>query len=91
LTTSGLVYLLKAYYKPSIELSEKFELFLNSKSHTKKKLYAFFHLNPLDFRNTKETLYFMNLHMEILKSEKTGKTQVMLEIDQTASGIVFYQ
>ena len=34
-------------------------------------------------------MYFMHLHVEILKTKKVNKTDVNIEIDQTASGIVF--
>ena len=88
LTLKGLINLLRAYYTPSRELSTEFEFFLK-KPKRRKELYTFFHEHMLILEKTKETLYFLNLHMEILKSEITGKTSVMLEIDQTASGIVF--
>lgn len=94
LTLRGFENLLFAYYKPSDSLTEDFSRFLKnnkpSKKHGMKKLFEFFRENPLIFSQTEDPLYFMLLHGEILKSSKNGwKTGVNVEIDQTASGVVF--
>jgi hypothetical protein len=62
---------------------------LKALDNNKKLLYDFFHNNYLDFTKIKNTMYFMHLHVEILKTKKVNKTDVNIEIDQTASGIVF--
>lgn len=60
-----------------------------SKKTVKKLLFDFFHNHYLYFTSTKNTMYFMYLHMELLKMERTNKSTVNIELDQTASGIVF--
>jgi DNA-dependent RNA polymerase len=89
---AGFVALLQAYYKPSLRQSEGFSNFIKNTTLAKKdgfkKLTQFFKENPLDFSSIKnKLLYFMLLHAEILKVIKTGKTGVMIEIDQVASGV----
>lgn len=94
LTENGLRHLLCAYYKPSDVYSFRFEDFLIQQSKFKGKklmklMYNFFGENPLNFSLSDNPLYFMHLHMEILISLRTGYTKVNIEIDQTASGVVF--
>lgn len=60
----------------------------DNNSSNKKLLYNFFQMNYLDFTKIKNTLYFMHLHMELIKSEKINKTDVNVELDQTA--IIFF-
>ena len=93
LTINGLKHLLRAYYAPSPELTENFDKFFSKEKLSGKKglrlMYDFFLKNPLIFSGIKKPLYAMNLHMEILKSRIDGKTSVNIEIDQTASGVMF--
>lgn len=93
LTHKGFVYLFQAYYKADNVLSDKFKDFLvtikSIKGPFKTKLYTFFDENYLDFEAIDEPLYFMNLHMELLQLRSNTTTSVNIEIDQTASGVVF--
>lgn len=94
LTPEGLKNLLRSYYAVSENLSSQLENFLSqnifSKKMGMKMLYNFFEENPLNFYELGDNfLYISLLHTEILISKTTGKTRVMLEIDQTASGGCF--
>jgi hypothetical protein len=93
LTINGLISLLKAYYAADAKLNLSFEKFLNDNIFSlktgKKLLFNFFHENYLNFTTIKNALYFTNIHVELLKVEKSDYTSVNIEIDQTASGIVF--
>jgi len=93
ITLRGLINLFRAYYAADKALLEKYQDFLSKNTFSKKKgkylLFVFFHKNYLKFTKIKEPLYFMCLHMELLKVEKTNKTAVNIEIDQSASGAVF--
>lgn len=95
LTVKGLINLMQAYFACDKNCGESLDKYLSSKHITdnnlsnKKLLYNFFHNNYLDFTKIKNTLYFMHLHMELIKSEKINKTDVNVELDQTASSIVF--
>jgi hypothetical protein len=93
ITLRGLINLLFAYYKASPEATGEYEKFLSgtilSKKRGKADLYSFFHNNYLNFVTISEPLYFMNLHMELLKIEKSNFTSVNIEIDQSSSGVVF--
>jgi len=88
LTKSGLIHILLNYYKNS-SILDKFNLFLNT-NPSEKKIYNFFHSHYIDFSKCKDSLYFINIHLNLLIAEKTGKTSLMLELDQVASGVVFY-
>ena len=90
----GFVELLKAYYNPSKTQTDKFTAFLDATVLSKKKgmstLGGYFYENPLNFSETGDKVfYFMLIHAELVKVIKTGKTGLMLEIDQTASGVMF--
>jgi hypothetical protein len=93
ITLKGLENLLFCYYAPDKVLNKKFRTYLKGNTLSKKKgfnlLLSFFEDNPLDFTVVDSALYFMNLHMEICKIKKTRTTSVNVEIDQTASGVVF--
>lgn len=93
LTRKGLVYLFRAYYKADNALYNEFENLLTTiefrKCSIKSKLYEFFDKNYLDFETISEPLYFMNLHIELLKLKSSDTTAINIEIDQTASGVVF--
>jgi hypothetical protein len=92
-TLNGIVSLLQSYYACDPILSKEFESYMLtisiSKKTVKKLLFDFFHNHYLYFTSTKNTMYFMYLHMELLKMERTNKSTVNIELDQTASGIVF--
>lgn len=93
LSLSGLKHLLLAYYKPSPALTEQFlkvaEVADKNKKNGAKMMYEFFDENPLMFTKVPSPLYFMNLHMQIKIAQSTGKTSTAIEIDQTASGVMF--
>jgi hypothetical protein len=92
ITQNGFIAFLDAYYKPSLELKQKFKDFIRYKGLKKtnwfKKLSKFFKENPLDFSLTEDKfLYFALLHIEIGKTIKTRKTAMCIEIDAVASGL----
>ena len=93
INTSGLINLMGAYFKASDDKFRKFQEFVKqlkiSKRTFAKKMFEFFHKNYIDFSKSGVPLYFMLLHAELLTVERTKKTAVNLEIDQTASGVVF--
>jgi len=92
ITLKGIINLLQAYYACDEHLTQQFNLFLSNYTLyeiKKTMLFEFFHSNYISFINVKHALYFMLLHMHLLKVEKTNLTDINVEIDQTASGIVF--
>lgn len=93
MTLNGIKHLFKAYYSFFPEVLLKFDTFLAntniSKRTGKKVLYAFFNENPVSISESENPLYVMLLHSEILQVEKTGTSSINIEIDQTASGMVF--
>jgi hypothetical protein len=96
LTTSGLIELTRCYYQTMKDSSfkENFELFLKKinlkyKKTSKTSIYKYVKENPVNFQESEVFLYTSNLHLEILKSEKTKKSSVNVEIDQVASVLMF--
>lgn len=94
LTVKGLISLMQTYYACDKNSSKSLDIYIyilsnhindNNSSKNIKLLYNFFHNNYLDFTRIKNTLYFMHLHMELIKSEKTNKIDVNIELDQTAN------
>lgn len=93
ITIPGLRSLLQAYYRGNAELSQEFEDYLKTLIFSKKTLtrqmFTFFDKKPINFSKTKNPLYFMLIHMELLAVKTEKKTAINIEIDQTASGVVF--
>jgi len=89
ITLPGLIHLMKAYYAHNNELFDRFTLYITDKEVDSKLLFDFLKKNPADLVSAKNTLYIMHLHLELLKIEKCMETSVAIEIDQTASGVVF--
>ena len=88
--------LLEAYYRPDEAKLESFQFFCENNSSNlrkrgaKKMLADFFVDNPLNFDELGDNFsYFMLLHAEILKANKTGKTAINIEVDHVASGVMF--
>lgn len=92
LTLKGFVNLLKAYYQADNTLLEKFELYSSTKVSKKtgmSKLTQFFQNNPLDFTVVKKPMYFLNIHLAIIKAiNNKYRTPVNIEVDQNASALV---
>jgi len=93
LTLRGLTNLLTAYYQGDREMLEKFEQYLSSVVISKKKgfaiLWEFFNKNPIDFTRLKKPMYFLNLHLSLLRcSTEDNMTSVNVEVDQNASALV---
>jgi len=81
---------MQAYYACDQDRSTLFNIYITKNNISDKRLlFDFFHNNYLDFTKIKNTLYFLYLRVELLKTEKVNKTDVNIEIDQTISGIVF--
>lgn len=94
ITLKGMVSLLKCFYKASCQFEEKFEKFCAETIISKKTgisvLERFFYENAIDFTVLKSNFIYVSvLYLEILTALKTGKTRIMVEIDQKASGMVF--
>lgn len=93
-TLNGFRNLLVCYYTGAGQYLEEFEEFLSKTTLSKKKgmetLLTFFHTHPIDFLVLKDNfLYISLMHTEIINVECTGKTGLMVEIDQKASGCCF--
>lgn len=94
ITLRGLINLLKCIYIASNQYIEEFDAFLMKVSLSKMKgmtlLFDFFKTHKIDFLALNDNfIYVSMLYSEILIVIKTGKTRVMLEVDQKASGSVF--
>jgi hypothetical protein len=94
ITLKGMISLMKSFYIAAGQFEQEFEDFCKktiiSKKTGMKVLLKFFTENPIDFLNLKGNfLYATLLCGEIYTVQLTGKTAVMLEIDQKASGSVF--
>jgi hypothetical protein len=94
ITLQGMVSLMRCFFVGAGQHENLFEEFLLGKTLSKKTgmatLKKFFTDNPINFYDLKDNfLYVCLLYMEILKVQETGKTSVMVEIDQKASGSVF--
>jgi|JFJP01.1.fsa_nt_gi hypothetical protein len=99
LTKNGIIELFRAYFMIDVALSKKFEAFLltlNLNLNTTnfiKLLKDFYNDNYIKLYNIKkEIYYFLLLQVEIeriLKENKLIYSNINLEIDQNASGVVF--
>lgn len=94
ITLKGMTSLLKCFYIAAKQFEEKFEKFCADTVISKKTgmriLKKFFDENTIDFTILKDNFIYVSvLYLEILTALKTGKTQIMVEIDQKASGMVF--
>lgn len=90
----GVVYMLEAYYSGDIDLATKFKEYLSIKQgkYSKKDLQIFFDGNRIDYSDKESVTHFMLLAVELnklFKAGKTGKTKLLLQYDQVASGLVF--
>ncbi len=94
ITLKGFINLLKCLYMAANQHTEHFDEFVKNTTLSKMKgmnlLFDFFKKYEIDFLALKDKfLYVSLLYSEILIVIKTGKTRVMLEIDQKASSSVF--
>lgn len=93
-TLRGLINLFRCFYEGAQQFVDKLDELLEVKAFSKnlemKNLFTFFHENSIDFLSLGDNfLYVSLLYAEILTVELTGKTCLMVEIDQKASGCVF--
>jgi hypothetical protein len=93
LTLKGFKNLLFAYYQPSKTQLTAFHQFVNDHNLSKKTgmvtLSRYFKDNPLYFVCLKKQMYFLNLHLAILKAiDNDYYTAVNVEVDQNASALV---
>lgn len=94
ITLKGMVSLMKCFYIAAGQFEKEFEEFCANTTISKKTgmsiLKKFFFENKIDFTVLEENFIYVSvLYSEILTAQKTGKTRVMVEIDQKASGMVF--
>lgn len=100
LTTIGHINLLRAFYTGYPELEQSFETFLNKHERTGKKpvinkklLDSFFKENLPENLPSKNSLLYANLYLSLFEQSASSKgyrkTAVNVEIDQSASALVF--
>lgn len=96
LTLQGHLNLIRALYHGYPLLLDKFEKFLHENSLDKRtgrsKVYAFVKQHPIKELPDKDSLIFANYYMVIyrqLNSKDSIKTSINIEIDQSASALVF--
>ena len=66
---------MQAYYACDQDRSTLFNIYITKNNISDKKLlFDFFHNNYLDFTKIKNTLYFLYLRVELLKTEKVNKS-----------------
>lgn len=86
----GIVYTLESYYSGDKNILLKFQNYLSDKQkYTKKDLQTFFENHPINYADKESVTHFMLLAVELNKIFKTGKTKILLQYDQIASGLVF--
>jgi hypothetical protein len=86
----GIKYMLEAYYSDDEGLLLEFKKYtLDKPKYNKKDLQAFFENNSIDYANKKSITHFMLLAIELKRVFAGGKTKLLLQYDQVASGLVF--
>lgn len=93
LTLKGFQNLLTAYYQANPDKLELYNQFIRESTISKKNgmatLSKYFQNNPLDFTQIKKPMYFLNLHLALLKAiNENYETAVNVEVDQNASALV---
>jgi hypothetical protein len=85
---AGVVHTLEAYYSDDKDLLMKFKEYLLVK-RSKRGLKEFYDRHRIDYASKEAVSHFMLLAVELNKIFKTGKTKLLLQYDQVASGLVF--
>jgi hypothetical protein len=88
---SGAIHILKAYYSQDEILLKSFEDYLiaNESTVSKKTLRDYYEKNRIDYVSKKSVSHFMLLSIELKRVLNGGKTKLLLQFDQVASGLVF--
>ena len=94
-TLKGMEHMLKSYYSDDLLLLNKFEKYLKrSRDRIKGKLNmkvfeSFYVNNQIDYSKKEAITHFMLISIELRSVFKTGKSRLLLQLDQVASGLVF--
>lgn len=89
-TVEGIKYMLEAYYSDDANILTEFKEYLSNKpKYNKEDLQEFFETNSIDYASKTSVTHFMLLAVELKKVFATGKTKLLLQYDQVASGLVF--
>ena len=91
-TVAGITHMLRAYYSKDLNLANKLENYIENsgkKRLSSLKLKTFYENNRINYSDKEAVTHFMLISVELQNVFRNGKTKLLLQIDQVASGLSF--